>query len=77
VQLHHSMVDSSLPPAHPTCLETAIQRLNDRPIKETTQREYLGTLRAQRMKGRSAVCEFIAALETTFPSDYQRGSGRR
>jgi integrase len=46
VQLHHSVVDSSLPIAHPTCLETALQRLSARPIKETTHREYLGTLRA-------------------------------
>ncbi len=45
MQLHHSVVDSSLPIAHPSCLETALERLSARPIKESTHREYLGTLR--------------------------------
>jgi integrase len=45
VQLHHSVVDLSLPIAHPTCLETAMVRLRERPIKASTYREYLRTLR--------------------------------
>jgi hypothetical protein len=47
VQLNDaSVVRRTLPTAPHTCLSTALERLSRRPIKETTHKEYLATLRA-------------------------------